>query len=201
MHHRNDSNCYGFGHNTNVGIPVVFERFVIVVVVVDVAVVVGVIVVVVVFLFVVVVVVVKIAVVALVVFVSDGVGALVARTFVQLGIISITPGVIITLVDTDDGIVDGKLHDRNDFCHAYGQRLGLCTENIVFVIVLETVLISMVSSTLSISEQTSTTIVLMIGIVVISGIVFIILIVIIIIITTIVVDWSDCGRGALSQKR
>ena len=129
---------------------------VVVVVVIDVATVVvfGVIVVgVVVFLFVVVVVVVKVAVVV-VVFVSDGVGALVIRVGVQVCIISITPGVIIILVDSDDKIVDGELHHRNDFCHAYGKHIGLCTNNMAFVIVLETIEISMVSSTLSISITT-----------------------------------------------
>ena len=81
-------------------------EFVVVVVIVDVAIVVGVIVVVVVFLFVVVVV--KVAVVVVGVFASDGVGALVDRVFVQVDIISITPGVIITLVDADDKIVTGS---------------------------------------------------------------------------------------------
>jgi len=145
--------------------PRFFCKFVVVVVVVDVAVVVvlGVIVVdVVVFLFVVVVVVVKVAVVVVVVFVSDGVGALVVRVGVQAGIISITPGVIIILVDSDNKIVDGELHHRNDVCHAYGKHIGLCTNNMAFVIVLETILISMVSSTLSISKLTSTIIVPMI---------------------------------------
>ena len=134
--------------------------FVVVVIVVDVAVVVflGIIVViVVVFLFVVVVVVVKVAVVVVVVvFASDGVSAVVVvGIFVQVDIISFTPGVIIALEDADDRIVGGKLHHRNDFCHAYVQFLGLCTENMAFVIVLETILISMVSSTLSISKLTS----------------------------------------------
>ena len=139
---------------------VFFCKFVVVVVVVDVAVVVvvGVIVVVVVFLFVVVVVV-KVAVVVVVVFVSDGVGALVIRVGVQAGIISIPPGLIIIPVDSDNKIVDGELHHRNDVCHAYGKHIGLCTNNMAFVIVLETILISMVSSTLSISKLTSTIIV------------------------------------------
>ena len=95
----------------------------------------------VVFLFVVVVVVVKIAVVVVIVFVYDGVNAFIVGVGVQAGIISITPGVIIILVDSDDKIVDGELHYRND---AYGKQIGLCTENMAFVIVLETILISMV---------------------------------------------------------
>ena len=102
------------------------------VVVVDVAVVVvlGVIVVdVVVFLFVVVVVVVvKVAVVVVVVFVRGGVGALVIRVGVQVGIISMTPGGFILLVDFDDEIVHGELHHRNGFCHACGKHIGLCTK-------------------------------------------------------------------------
>ena len=114
-------------------------------------------------------------------FVYDGVNASIVGVGVQAGIISITPGVIIILVDSDDKIVDGELHYRND---AYGKQIGLCTENMAFVIVLETILISMVSSTLSISKLTSTIIVPMGGIVVISGIVFIIFIFIIIIIIT-----------------
>ena len=111
------------------------------------------------FFVVVVAVVVKVVVVVVVVFVSDGVGALVVRVGVQAGIISITPGVIIILVDSDDKIVDGELHYRND---AYGKQIGLRTENMAFVIVLETMPISMVSSTLSISKLTSTIIVPMI---------------------------------------
>ena len=146
--------------------PRFFCKFVVVVVVVDVAVVVvlGVIVVVVVvFLFVVVVVVVvKVAVIIVAGFVSDGVGALVVRVGVQVGIISITPGVITILVDSNDKIVDGELHHRNDVCHAYGKHIGLCTNNMAFVIVLETMLIIMVSSTPSISKLTSTIIVPMI---------------------------------------
>ena len=114
---------------------------------------------VVVFLFVVVVVV-KVAVVVVVVFVRGGVGALVIRVGVQLGIISITPGSFILLVDFDDQIVHGELHHRNGFCHAYGNNIGLCTKNMVFAIVLETILISMVSSTMSISKLTSTIVVL-----------------------------------------
>ena len=131
-------------HNINNGISEVFVEFVGVVVVVDGAAVavLGVIVVVaVVFLFVVVVVVVKIAVVVVIVFVYDGVNAFIVGVGVQAGIISITPGVIIILVDSDDKIVDGELHYRND---AYGKQIGLCTENMAFVIVLETILISMV---------------------------------------------------------
>ena len=129
-----------------------FVGFVVVVVVVDVAAVavLGIIVVVaVVFLFVVVVVVVKIAVVVVIVFVYDGVNAFIVGVFVQVGIISFTPGVIIALEDADDRIVGGKLHHRNDSCHAYGQCIGLCTENIAFVTVLEPILISMVSSTIA----------------------------------------------------
>ena len=148
-------------HNRNDRISRVVPEFVVVVVVVDVAAVavLGVIVVVaVVFLFVVVVVVVKIAVVVIL-FVCDGVNAFIVGVGVRAGIISITPGVIIILVDSDDKIVDGELHYRND---AYGKQIGLCTENMVFVIVLETILISMVSSTLSISKLTSTIIVPMI---------------------------------------
>ena len=132
-------------HNINNGISLDFPEFVGVVVVVDGAAVavLGVIVVVaVVFLFVVVVVVVKIAVVVVViVFVYDGVNAFIVGVGVQVGIISITPGIIIILVDSDDKIVDGELHYRND---AYGKQIGLCTENMAFVIVLETILISMV---------------------------------------------------------
>ena len=170
-------------HNINNGIPAVFPEFVGVVVVVDGAAVavLGVIVVVaVVFLFVVVVVVVKIAVVVVIVFVYDGVNAFIVGVGVQAGIISITPGIIIKLVDSDDKIVDGELHYRND---AYGKQVGLCTDNMAFVIVLETILISMVSSTLSISELTSTAIASMMGIVVISGPFFVIFIFITIITT------------------
>ena len=138
-----------------------FVVFVVVVYVATVAVLGVIVVVAVVFLFVVVVVV-KIAVVVVIVFVRRGVGALVIRVGVQVGIISMTPGGFILLVDFDDEIVHGELHHRNGFCHAYGKHIGLCTNNMAFVIVLETILISMVSSTLSISKLTSTIIVPMI---------------------------------------
>ena len=136
--------------------------FVVVVVVDDVAVVVvlGVIVVdVVVFLFVVVVVVVNVAVVVVIVFVRRGVGALVIRVGVQVGIISMTPGGFILLVDFDDEIVHGELHHRNGFCHACGNHIGLSTKIMAFASVLETILIIMVSSTISISKLTSTIVV------------------------------------------
>ena len=114
---------------------------------------------VVVFLFVVVVVVVKIAVVVVVVFVCGGVGALVIRVGVQAGIISMTPGGFILLVDFDDEIVHGELHHRNGFCHACGKHIGLCTKTMAFASVLETIVITMVSSTISISKLTSTIVV------------------------------------------
>ena len=130
--------------------------------IVDVAVVVvlGVVVVdVVVFLFVVVVVVVNVAVVVVIVFVRRGVGALVIRVGVQVGIISMTPGGFILLVDFDDEIVHGELHHRNGFCHACGKHIGLCTKTMAFASVLETMLINMVSRTISISKLTSTIVV------------------------------------------
>ena len=90
------------------------------------AVVVGVIVVVVVFLFVVVVVVVvKVAVVVVVVLLSDGVGALVVRVFVQADIISFTPGVVIALEDADDRTVHkqhGICEYARNHCNSYGFR-------------------------------------------------------------------------------
>ena len=117
-------------------------------------------VVVVVFVFVVVVVVeVKVAVVVVVVFVRCGVGALVIRVGVQAGIINSTPASFILLVDFDNEIVHGELHHRNGFCHAYGKHIGLCTKNKAFAIVLETLLITMVSSTISISKLTGTIVV------------------------------------------
>ena len=114
---------------------------------------------VVVFLFVVVVAVVKVAVVVVVVFVRGGVGALVIRVGVQAGIINITPAGFILLVDFDNEIVHGEPHHRNGFCHACGKHIGLCTKTNAFASVLETKLITMVSSTISISKLTSTIVV------------------------------------------
>ena len=79
-----------------------------------------------------------------------------------VGIISMTPGGFILLVDFDDEIVLGELHHRNGFCHACGKHIGLCTKIMAFASVLETILITVVSSTISISKLTSTIIVPMI---------------------------------------
>ena len=48
----------------------------------------------------------------------DGAGANIVRVGMEAGIVSITPSVIMILVNYDDEVVHEKLHHKNDACHA-----------------------------------------------------------------------------------
>ena len=48
----------------------------------------------------------------------DGVGANIVRVGMEAGIVSITPSVIMILVNYDDEVVNEELHHKNDACHA-----------------------------------------------------------------------------------
>ena len=56
----------------------------------------------------------------------DGVAANLVRVGMEAGIVSITPSVIMILVNYDDKVVNKELHHKNDACHTCRKKQKDC---------------------------------------------------------------------------